>query len=143
MIELRGNTIKDEVSIVNKGKVPAQIVWYNPTGSLTMRTHEEIDNMPADFNYGYLHNVETAQVLNVPWIAPEGEMYLTSFAWIDLGEELTLAYRTGQKYALLLSTVKYRGIITDRIYESRWCFRWHGSQYGLKLAGPYGYNSYT
>jgi hypothetical protein len=35
--------------------------------------------MPSaeEFNYGYLHDVETAQVINVPWIAPDGEMELT------------------------------------------------------------------
>lgn len=143
MVELRGNTIKDEVWIVNKGKIPAQIIWYNPHGSLIMKTHEQTENLPPNFDYGYLHNVETAQVVNVPWIAPGGEMYLTQFAWVDLGEELTLAYQSGQQFALLLSTVKYRGMLTEKIYESRWCFRWLGNQYGLKLFGPYGYNSYT
>lgn len=142
MIELRGE-IKDEVWIVNKGKVPAQILWYNPSGSLIMKTHEEMENLLPDFHYGFLHDAEGAQIINVPWIAPEGEMKLCQFEWIALASELTHAYQTGQKFALLLSTVKYRGMLTDKVYESRWCFRWLGKNHGLKLDGPFGYNSYT
>lgn len=144
MIELRGADARDEVWIVNKGKVPAQITWYNPTASLRLMTHEEIENMPSHFNYGFLHDREGAQVLNVPWIAPEGEIKLCQFDWIALAPELTIAYQTGQKFAIFLSTVKYRGMVTDRVYESRWCCRWFGKQYGgLRLDGPLGYNSYT
>ena len=142
MIELRGQP-KSEVWIVNKGKVPAQIVWYNPSGSLLIKTREEIENLPDAFNYGFLHDVDTAQVLNVPWIAQDGEMKLCTFEWIALQDELKLAYQTGQKFALLLSTVKYRGMLTNKVYESRWCFRWFGRDHGLRLDGPHGYNDYT
>ena len=143
MVELRGADFKDQVWIVNKGKVPAQIRWYNPDGKFLLKTHEEIDNLPTDFDYGFLHDSEGAQILNVPWIAPEGEMYLCRFNWIALSEELTHAYQTGQKYALLVGLIRYKGMVTDKIYESRWCVRWLGNKFGLKLDGPFGYNDYT
>jgi hypothetical protein len=144
MIELRGSeTIKDEVWAVNCGKSPAQLTWYNSSGSILMKTHEEIDELPPQFDYGYLYDAATAQIFNVPWIAAGGEMQLCRFDWIALGEELTYAYQNGQKTALFLSAIKYRGMSGDAIYESKWCFRWLGRDYGLKLAGPYGYNSYS
>ncbi len=147
MVELRGNDkFKDEIWLINKGKVPAQILWFNPSGSLRIQTREQMEEMPTaeKFDYGFLHDQQGAQVLNVPWIAPEGEMKLTWFDWISLKEDLKHAYQTQQKFAFLLSTVKYRGMLNDTIFESRWCCRWFGESHGgLRLDGPHGYNSYT
>jgi hypothetical protein len=147
MLELRGTNdkFKDEIWLVNKGKVPAQILWFNPQGSIRIQTREEMEAMPPveEFYYGFLHDNETAKVLNVPWIAPEGEMRLTSFDWVSLRDEMKLASEK-LKHFYLLSTVKYRGMLSEKVYESRWCVRWFGINFGgLRLDGPPGYNDYT
>ena len=147
MIELRGEQIKTQVWIVNKGKVPAQIIWYNPSGTLIFPTHEEMEKLPDDYSYGYLYNDQHSEAFNVPWIAPDAEMELGSFDWTimdSLDEETIRQYRIGAKVALFLSTVKYRGMLTETIFESRWCFRWVGKDHGgLKLLWTLWVNKYT
>jgi len=144
MLELRGEPAKDEVWIVNKGKIPAQIVWYEPSGMPKFLSDEETENMPSAAEYNYGFGLNNSEVFNVPWIAPDGEMRLFNFDWRAMEQDIAEIWRTQRRHTYVLSTVKYRGMLNDTKFESRWCYRWYGGQYGgLRLAGPYGYNSYT
>jgi hypothetical protein len=144
MIEVRG-TFNNQVWLVNKGRIPAQIVWHNPSGSILFPDFQ-FEELPAEANYGFGYDDPHMEEINVPWIAPGAEMELASYSLVlaqELGEKLRSELNVGTKCALFFSSVKYRGMLNDTIFESRWCFRWLGQNRGLRPAGPYGYNKYT
>jgi hypothetical protein len=148
MIELRGQLkVKTQVWIVNKGKIPAQILWHNPDGILIFQTREEIEKLPRNYPYAFGYDDTRHEGSNDPWLAPGEEMQLTYFNWTkaigSLDAETIRQYQVGDKLALFLSAVKYRGMLTETIFETRWCFRWFGPDQELKLYGPAGYNKYT
>ncbi len=140
MVEVRNLTA---VWIVNKGKVPAKITWYNPSGSLRFWTQEDMDGMPFDFDYGAYFDSTDLEVMNVAWVPPDGEMALAHLAWPELRDDIKMQWENGRKATYLLSAVKYRGVLTKEEFITRWCFRWVDHYNGLRLAGPPNYNSNT
>ncbi|HEY1986739.1 MAG TPA: hypothetical protein VGG85_15085 [Terracidiphilus sp.] len=144
MIEVRGEITKGEVWIVNKGKLPAQIVWINEFPiPIWPRFDEEL---PDNYEYGAGYHDSRVEIINIEWIAPKQKRMVARFdAGIvnQLSDGIRSEISTGNRVLYLLSAIKYRGMLSDTIFESRWCFRWGGPQFGLRLAGPYGYNRYT
>jgi hypothetical protein len=146
MIEVRsggGGERRNQVWTVNKGKVPAQIIWWNPAPMFIWPEHDE--ELPQDFGYGLGYYDPLMEIINVEWLAPEGEMHLCHFDANLLGEladNIKVEVNDGRRIIYYLSALKYKGMLNDTIYETRWCFRWPSPR-GLYLSGPPGYNKYT
>jgi hypothetical protein len=145
MIEVRrgsGGERRNQVWTVNKGKVPAQIIWWNPAPMFISPEHDE--KLPQDYGYGVGY-YDPMEIINVEWLAPEDEMHLCYFdaSLVELlPDNVRRDVSEGRRVIYYLSALKYRGMLNDTIYESRWCFRWPSTR-GLFLSGPSGYNKYT
>jgi hypothetical protein len=142
MVELRGQ----DVWLVNVGKIPAQIIWHNPSGTLIF-PDTDFEKLPVDYNYGVGYYEPNSEVFNVEWMAPKAERQLCYFDWLSIrgaiGPEMLNELNAFRRVILFLSAVKYRGMLSETVYESRWCYKWLGEKNGLRLGGPYGYNKYT
>jgi hypothetical protein len=145
MVEVRNHT---EVWIINKGRVAAQIVWIDTAPTWITKEWEKLEEMPADYNYGPHYDDQGTEVFNQPWLAPEGERNVATFdPTTATSEEIGLRNKVqltmGSRVLYFLSAIKYRGILNDKVFESRWCFSWSHAK-GLYHAGPWpSYNSYT
>lgn len=140
MIEVRDMT---HVWAINKGKVPAQIIWINPMPKFIWPLYDE--ELPADYSYGLNYYNPHVEIMNVEWLAPGSEKHLCYFdpsVLSELGGDLKNDLTGGRRTLYFLSAIKYRGMLNDTIFESRWCYRW-AMPPGLFLSGPYGYNKYT
>jgi hypothetical protein len=138
--------IHNQVWAVNKGKIPAQIIWINPVGTVLYPRGDADLAQTSNYNYGIGYYEKDAEVINVEWIAPDAEREIASFNYTalhELPEDIKGAIQRGERWICFMSAMKYRGMLNDTIFESRWCFRWGGEEHGLRLAGPYGYNKYT
>jgi hypothetical protein len=143
MVELRK---QEEIWLVNVGRIPAQIIWHNPCGTLIF-PDADFKELPDDYNYGMGYYDEGSEVFNVEWMAPKTERQLCYFDWLStqgaISDEMMKELNSFRKVLLFLSAVKYRGMLSETVYESRWCYKWLGAKNGLRLGGPYGYNKYT
>jgi hypothetical protein len=146
MIDLRsgsGGERRNQVWTVNKGKVPAQIIWWNNAPVPIFPKQDE--ELPQDYNYGFGYYDPGAAMFNEEWLAPQGEKCLCSFnaSFLEgLAESTRRELNDGRRILYYLSALKYKGMLNDTIFESRWCFSWPSPR-GLYLSGPYGYNKYT
>jgi hypothetical protein len=81
----------------------------------------------------------------VEWIAPGKDMFINSFdiSILDDGamDQLKKEINAGSRAIRIFSAIKYRGLVSDEIFESRYCYGW--GQNGTHLAGPAGYNYYS
>jgi hypothetical protein len=142
IIELRGLP-QHEVWAVNKGRVPAQIIWHNPEGRIIFPDRDKMDELPPNFDYGQGYYMPNTEQFNIPWIPPGGEIKVATCEFIATNSDIAADIQNGRKAVLILSGLKYRGMLNDSRFESRWCFRHWGRQRNLTYSGPHGYNSYT
>ena len=80
MIEVRsgsGGERRNQVWTVNKGKVPAQIIWWNNAPVPIFPKQDE--ELPEDYNYGFGYYDPGAAMFNEGWLAPQDEKCLCSF----------------------------------------------------------------
>jgi len=127
---------------VNYGKSPAKITFYDPvTKFAAIPIGERLLDKPS---FGPYYDDDSAEVLNVQWLAPKKDMDVGSF---DVGiykegdPQTYQDLKDGKRVLYVYSAVKYRGILEDKVYRSTFCYM--AMQGGLRMAGPYGYNIYT
>jgi hypothetical protein len=140
MIQATGYPIVS-IKAVNKGKTTARIVFWNNVP--TVRTPGTQENMGKP-GYGVNYEDSRVEIINIPPIPPGGEMDIGSFntdavkkGAPDIWEEV----RTLKRFLYIYSAIKYKGFLSDDVYESRWCFMVRSI--GPLMAGDPGYNHYT
>jgi hypothetical protein len=135
-----------ELWMRNCGRSPAQLLHVDPFLKFEYPkfdfAEQEWKMRPEPF-YGKPY--ETGEQFNIAWLAP-GER--RCFASIDpslfqeLGPEFIAEFNQGIRTIRIYSAIKYRGIITPDVFETRFCYGW-GRPRGTYMAGPYGYNKNT
>jgi hypothetical protein len=139
IIEARGDQ-NTEFWAVNYGKAPAKIVYMESVPRITFPKWDI--NLPNDPEYGYVPGL---QILNVQWIAPSKDMYLNGFSpslFNEFKQELRNEINNGDRILYIHSIVKYSGILSEQVFESRYCYGFAQGR-GAYMTGPYGYNSNT
>jgi hypothetical protein len=126
---------------VNKGRSTARIVFWNniPTAVTPLAG----DNM-GNPQYGAVYADSRMEIINIAPIPPGGEMDIGSYSthYIEEGNPyLWEEIRTLKRFLYLYSAIKYKGFLSDDVYESRWCFLVRSM--GPLMAGDPGYNQYT
>jgi hypothetical protein len=130
------------------GKSPAQILFAEPSLKMDFPkwNQQTGDHSMADPpNYGAYYDVPGVEQFNVQWLAPGDERFFTSFDRTVLEElvpEIKAEINGGQRRIYIYSAIKYRGMFSPKIFESRFCYGWSSIR-GMFMAGPYGYNKYT
>jgi len=130
-----------EIQAWNRGRSPAQIIFYNNFPNITTPLISEDWN--PDRKYGYGYDIDGMEIINIQWLAPGGSMVIGSYELNALKEgdpQRWEEVRALKRWMYLWSAVKYRGLSGDRIYESRYCYRVRSA--GPQMAGPPGLNSY-
>lgn len=130
----------------NCGRSPAQLLHVDPIMKIEYPKFEGAAQdwamRPTPF---YGQHYETGEQFNVAWLAP-GER--RCFASIDpnlfkeLGPQIIAELTDGIRAIRIYSAIKYRGIITPDVFETRFCYGW-GRPRGTYMTGPYGYNKNT
>lgn len=101
--------------------------------------------MPYPPQYGKYYEAPGAEQINVQWLAPGDARSFASFDRTELEllrPQLKAEISGGQKRIYIYSAIKYRGMFSTKIFESRFCYGWSPTR-GTYMAGPYGYNKYT
>ena len=147
MVESRGPR-GTEFWMRNCGKSPAQILFLDPTLNVD---YPEFDQerqtwaMRQPPYYGLHYDDPRAVQINVPWLAPGEERRFTVFdpSLFDLlSDEERSALHSCKRLARIYSAIKYRGIYSVTVFESRFCYGWDQVN-GTRMAGDVGYNQYT
>lgn len=130
-----------EFHAVNRGKSPAQIIFFNNFPNLnTPLVGEEWS--PTRY-YGGGYDVEGMEVINVQWIAPDASMLIGTYTLRALREGDPQRWDEVdnlRRQMYLWSSIKYRGLSGSKIYESRYCYLVRPA--GPLMAGPPGLNTY-
>jgi len=144
LVESRGDR-GTEFWIKNCGKSPAQMLHIDPIPKMAWPKFDAAEQeweMPVPPNYGNAH--ESGEQFNVAWLAPGEERCFHSFdpsIFKEFAGTLRAELNQGLRRFYLYHGIKYRGIITKDVFETRYCYAW-GAR-GFYMAGPYGYNKNT
>ena len=126
---------------VNKGRTPAQLLWYNNFPTIS---HPLIDEQIGQPHFGMFYEVEGSQIMNIPWVFPDCDMGVGEYPTDALkhgAPQLWEEIHTVKRWLYLYSAIKYKGPFSEDVYETRYCFR--VSANGHVMAGDPGYNSHT
>lgn len=146
LIEVRNNT---ELWVRNCGKSAARFIYYDPTA--IKLGYPEFDSAMQDHvmrqppYYGEIYSSQTMIQINTPWLAPGDSREFTYFDLTilsDLDDRTKAEIGRGHRAIRFYSAIKYRGIASPDIFETRFCYG-YTAQRGLYMAGPYGYNENT
>jgi len=146
IVETRG-TLNSEFWMKNWGRSPAQILFFDPVlfPHIVDWVQERGEfEMPGKPNYGPHYYDDQWEQINVQWLGPGEERYLTSFSPENLHllpKEMLSEINMGHRAIRLYASIKYRGMFSPDIYHSRFCYGWGRS--GTYMTGPHGYNQYT
>jgi hypothetical protein len=144
MIEVSGNAACVEFRIRNKGRSPAKLMFIDRFITETFIPISE--RLPLPPNYGTQYeNILSgiADPVNAEWIAPEGHTHIGSYRAKDslaMIPDMERHIRSSSHLLWIYGSVLYKGLFSNKLYESRYCYRlgngsWH-------MLGPYGYNEY-
>jgi hypothetical protein len=144
MIEAIRNGTFVKFQAINRGKSPARVIFFGESPNFDTPLYSEETWNPVP-HYGYGYDIEGAEIINIPWIAPGDTPWVFSTYDLRVLEEFDPARHTecatGARAVYLWHTVKYKGLSGTTIYESRFCYQAINGK--LKMAGPYGLNQYT
>jgi hypothetical protein len=104
-----------------------------------------MEDVPNTLDYGTGFENPHSEVINIPWLAPKGEISLGSFDPADVREAASskaIEEIAGSKRVFLIySAVKYKGLNGGQTYTSTYCYKWYAG--ALRMWGGYGWNKYT
>jgi hypothetical protein len=129
------------IKAVNRGKSTARIVFWNQVPSVSTPLNTERMEEPW---YGHTYGDSRMEIINIPPVPPGEEMNLGTYPTEVIKENDPARWeeiRTVKRVFYVYSAVKYKGFLSDDVYESRWCFRVTSG--GPQMAGDPGYNQYT
>ena len=129
------------LKMVNKGRTPAQLIWYSNVPSVSNRLITDPMGAP---HYGAHYDEVGMQIMNIPMVFPDanipaGEYDVTAIQ--QLAPEQWEEIRVMKRLLYIYSAIKYKGPLSDDIYVTKYCFR-VGSN-GPVMAGDPGYNDHT
>ena len=144
MIEVRGDANSVTFRIWNRGKSPAKILYLDKF--LMPEILPIGEKLPVIPEYGpaYENAKAGAELVNPDWIAPGENLYVGSYCAkgeLAMIPENDRSVRQGSHLLWIYNAILYKGLFSEKTYESRYCYRlgngsWH-------MLGPYGYNEYT
>lgn len=146
LVEVRDNT---ELWIRNCGKSAANFVYLTSVFTLSFPefvNEEQEYVMRKQHPYGAIYESTSATQINVQWLAPGDSRFLARFdptVLNDLDERRKAELATGLRTVRLYSAIKYRGIASPDVFETRFCYGWHDHSHSLYMDGPPGYNHCT
>jgi hypothetical protein len=129
------------LKMVNKGRTPAQLIWYSKVPSVCDHLTGELMGEP---HYGKYYDEVGVQIMNVPMIFPDGEMPAGEYSVTALQQEFPERWKeicAKKRQLHLYSAIKYKGPLSEDVYVTKYCFLVKST--GAVMSGDPGYNDHT
>jgi hypothetical protein len=129
------------LKMVNKGRTPAQLIWYSKVLSVSDHLLAEPMGEP---HYGKYYDEVGIQIMNVPMIFPDGDMPAGGYSVTVLQQEFPERWKeicAKKRQLHIYSAIKYKGPLSNDVYVTKYCFLVKST--GAVMSGDPGYNHHT